>query len=157
MPTIRYLAVFSVLIGAVPLIGALTSQYAFGYAPCALCMLQRYPYALVMVLGAIALVRPAWTRGALLLAVPACLASTGLGLFHTGVEQGWWQYESGCTTQTGAAGSLESLREAINASPIVACDQAMLEVLGLSMASWNVLYGLGSALLLLYMRRRKTL
>lgn len=82
------------------------------------------------------------------------MASAGLGLFHTGVEQGWWQFESGCTTQLGTADSLDSLRDAINASPIVACDQAMLEVFGLSMASWNIFYGLGSALLLIYMRRK---
>ncbi len=150
-------ALFIVLIGLVPLAGALISQYAFGYAPCKLCLLQRYPYALVMALGVIAFIKPNHLNTALMLTVLACLVSAGLGVFHTGVEQGWWQYESGCTTKAGAAGSLESLREAINASPIVACDQAMLEVGGLSMASWNSVYALGMAWALLYMRRRNVI
>lgn len=147
-------ALFIVLIGLVPLAGALISQYAFGYAPCKLCLLQRYPYALVVIFGVIALLKPAHLHAVLMLTVLACLVSAGLGVFHTGVEQGWWQYESGCTTQLGAADSLESLRDAINASPIVACDQAMFEVGGLSMASWNSVYGLGIAWALLRMRRR---
>jgi disulfide bond formation protein DsbB len=140
-------------IGFWPLLGALVAQYGFAYAPCELCLFQRYPYAAMFLLAGFALYKPERSRIMLDIAGGLCLISAAIGLFHTGVESGWWVYESGCIPEIGQAGSLDTLRDSIAKAPIVACDQAMLYLFGLSMAAWNVAYGLLGALSFMWVRR----
>ena len=123
------------------LAGAFAFQYIGGLAPCHLCLLQRYPHAAAVVIGALALLLPRLTllpmAGAL-----AALTTAGLGAYHSGVERQWWEGPSTCTS--GAIGGLSAkdLLAQIQAAPVVQCDQVAWEMLGLSMASWNMLAAL---------------
>ena len=49
----KIIAMASILIlgGVIPLAGALVSQYGFGFHPCHFCLLQRYPYLVVIAAG----------------------------------------------------------------------------------------------------------
>ena len=74
------------------------------------------------------------------------LASTGIGVYHTGVERGWWPGPEACGGVGDITGlSAEALLEQILATPVVRCDEVAWEMLGLSMASWNALASLGLA------------
>lgn len=151
---------------AAVLLGALGFQYIGGLPPCELCLYQRVPYAVVVLLGVVGVIMSKGRSKAgivivLWLMVPAILASAGLGLFHWGVEQGWWIFESGCTVGSSPAGdgqelTVEDLRAAIMAAPVVRCDEALWSFLGLSMAGWNMLIsivaGIGLIRLLLWRR-----
>jgi disulfide bond formation protein DsbB len=68
------------------------------------------------------------------------LATATLGLIHTGIELKLLTYTGGCVAQAAADGSLEALRASILAAPQVACDEATAMFMGLSMATWNVLW-----------------
>ncbi|MCA3269147.1 MAG: disulfide bond formation protein B [Thalassospira sp.] len=115
--------------------GALVSQYGFGYAPCTLCLWQRVPYAAVT---ALALAGLKWPRCFWLYALALVYAATAaLAFFHSGVEYGWWRFESSCTSTGAAAQTLAELEAALNAAPLVRCDQPPFVVLGLSMAGWH--------------------
>lgn len=141
----KIVAMASILIlgGVIPLAGALISQYGFGARPCHFCLLQRYPYLVVIAAGVLSLLV---RRGALLwrvlvaLSIYALIATSILGMVHTGIENKWLHYSGGCVSQAPAGDSLEALKASILAAPIVACDEASVVVLGLSMASWNVLW-----------------
>lgn len=141
----KIVAMASILIlgGVLPLAGALISQYGYGFRPCHFCLLQRYPYLVVIVAGVLSLMLPrggqAW-RIVVALGVYALLVTAILGAIHTGIEQKWLAYTGGCVAQAPADGSLEALRTAIAGAPLVSCDEAALVVLNLSMASWNVLW-----------------
>lgn len=140
---IESMASIFILGGVIPLAGALVSQFGFGYHPCHFCLLQRYPYILVIVMGVLSLLV---TRGGLkwrfLVAVGilGLLATATLGFIHTGIELKLLTYVGGCVAQNAADGSLEALRASILAAPQVACDEALVMFLGLSMATWNVLW-----------------
>jgi disulfide bond formation protein DsbB len=140
-----------ILGGVIPLAGALLSQYGFGLHPCHFCLLQRYPYLVVIAAGALSLLV---TRGGLIwrmlvaLAIYALLVTAMLGAIHTGIENQWLAYTGGCVAQAPADGSLEALRAAIMNAPLVACDQPAVMFLGLSMATWNVLWALFVILLI---------
>jgi len=141
----KIVAMASILIlgGVIPLAGALLSQYGFGFHPCHFCLLQRYPYVLVIAVGVLSLlVRRGGLPWRFLVALGICalLATATLGLIHTGIEMKWITYTGGCIAQTAADGSLEALRAAITNAPLVACDQATAVFVGLSMATWNVLW-----------------
>ena len=121
------------------LAGAFLFQ-ALGYAPCKMCVWQRYPHAAAAGIGLLALLFP---MGWLLLAGAAAAATTSaIGFFHAGVEQGWWDGPSTCSG--GGIGNLspDALLDQIMAAPLVRCDEVPWEFLTLSMASWNMLSSL---------------
>ena len=124
---------------AVLLAGAFTFQ-AFGYAPCHLCLLQRWPHAAAILIGGIALAL-GW-RQLPWLGAAAVLTTAGLGLYHTGVERQWWQGPTTCTSGSVQGVDPKDLLNQILAAPIVKCDVAAWELLGISMASWNMLASL---------------
>lgn len=154
----KIVAMASILIlgGVIPLAGALVAQYGLGFRPCHFCLLQRYPYVLVIAMGALSLLLRRGGMGwRLCVAFALCglLATATLGLLHTGIETKFLAYHGGCVAAAPTDGSLEALRAAIAQAPLVACDEATAVFLGLSMATWNVLWaGLVVVLTLLQYR-----
>lgn len=127
------------------LAGAFAFQHLGGMAPCPMCLWQRWPHAAAIVIGALALALPG--RALPLLGALAALVTAGIGLFHTGVERGWWQGPSTCTSGPTGGLSPQELLDQIMAAPLVRCDEVPWELFGLSMASWNALVSLGLVLL----------
>ena len=125
---------------AVLLLAAFAFQHLGGMAPCSLCLWQRWPHAAAVGLGALALV----LSGPLLplLGAVAALATAGIGVYHTGVERGWWPGPASCSGGDVGALSADELFAQIMAAPIVRCDEVAWEMLGLSMASWNAVAAL---------------
>jgi len=127
------------------LLGALWFQYFGGLPPCDLCIWQRWPHLAAVLLGGAALALPG--RLLPLLGGLAALTTSSVGLYHTGVERGWWEGPSTCTSGAVSGLTPEQLMEQIMAAPLVRCDEVAWELLGLSMASWNALAALALALL----------
>ena len=122
------------------MLGALGFQYLGELPPCKLCYWQRYPHVAAIVIGLIALARPErlWPAlGAL-----AALATAGVGLFHTGVERGWWEGPTTCSSQPIGGLSTDQLMDQIMNAPLIRCDEVAWSLAGLSMASWNALISL---------------
>lgn len=114
---------------------------SLGYAPCPMCLWQRYPHVVAIVIGLIAFILPG--RILPLLGAAAALTTAGIGVFHTGVERGWWEGPSTCSSQPIGDLSPEELLDQIMNAPLVRCDEVAWQLLGLSMASWNALFSLG--------------
>ncbi|WP_299294238.1 disulfide bond formation protein B [uncultured Tateyamaria sp.] len=134
------------------LLGAFAFQHLGGLAPCKMCIWQRYPHVIAIAIGALALFVPA--PALLALGALAALATAGVGGYHVGVEQGWWEGPSTCTS--GPVGSLDAdaLFDQIMTAPLVRCDDIAWEFAGLSMAGWNMVLSLGLALLWVQALRR---
>lgn len=139
------LTLLAALGSAALLAGALSFQYIGGLAPCHLCYLQRYPHAAVLGLAVLVLILRA--RVLCFLAALAAAASGVVGVYHTGVERGWWEGPSTCTSGSVSGLSTDQLMDQILNAPIVQCDQVAWEFLNLSMASWNAIFSFGLALL----------
>jgi disulfide bond formation protein DsbB len=139
------------------LLGALGFQYLGGLAPCEMCFWQRYAHLGVLAVAGLALVTGSRPLG--WLAVVAMLGSAGLGLFHAGVEQDWWEGVTACTAPVSAGMSTEAMLDSLMNAPLVRCDEIPWSLLGVSMAGWNALVSAGAALcgafLLLFMRERR--
>ena len=136
--------------GVLPLAGAYGAQILLDLHPCHFCLLERYPYGFVALMGLLLLILPRmglrWRIG-VALGVMGLLATALLGMVHAGIEWGLLHYTGGCVAPAAADTSLEALRAAIASAPIVACNEAAIQFLGLSMASWNVLWAFFVALL----------
>ncbi len=127
--------------------GALVAQFVFGLPPCELCWWQRYPHIAAIGLAALALPLKKGSPG-LLLVVLAALAITTSGLigaFHAGVEYGWWE---GLTTCSSSKLGSDPLATIMNA-PLIRCDTAPWALMGISMAGFNFLISVGGAMLIL--------
>ncbi len=80
----------AVISGAI-LLAALGSEWWGGLVPCALCLIERWPWRIAVVLGAAGLLLPRrWARLVLGAAVLVLAANVVAGGVHVGVESHWW-------------------------------------------------------------------
>ena len=129
------------------LLGAFGFQ-ALGYAPCKLCLWQRWPHAAAIATGGLVLaLGPLFLLG--LLDAASALTTSGIGAYHTGVERGWWPGPTSCS---GSGGGLEGLSgqdllSLQGPTGVVMCDEVAWSFVGISMASWNALISFVLALI----------
>lgn len=116
--------------------GAYVSQYGFGLVPCEMCWWQRYAHFAALALAVVAVLRPATAVFAVLAGVAIAVAG-GIGAFHAGVEYGWWQGLTACSSNAIPAGG--DPLDAIMNAPLVRCDTAPWALFGISLAGWNFL------------------
>lgn len=134
------------------MLGAFGFQYIGGLPPCKLCIWQRYPHVVAIVIGLIALrfsnVTLAWLGAA------AALATAAVGGYHTGVERGWWEGPTTCSSQPIGGLSTDQLLDQIMSAPLIRCDDVAWSLMGLSMASWNMIASLVLAAIWIAAARR---
>lgn len=159
----RTLAALAVTAGMIFTVGsALGFQHIGGYTPCALCLLQRDPYYYAIPVGILAVAASIFklpaqiTRVLLVLIGIAMLIGAGMGVYHAGVEWGFWAGPITCATGapsiTTNAGDLLGNLNAIKAP---SCNEAALRVLGLSFAGWNVIASVALAAVAFFGASRK--
>ncbi|MBL4693045.1 MAG: disulfide bond formation protein B [Magnetovibrio sp.] len=129
-------------VGAGALIMAYIAQFGFGLEPCVLCLYQRIPYALVAILGFIAMKRPQNLNDILVASAVVFAASTALAAYHFGVEQHWWVSATGCTGDVSKTFTTQDLLQSMQRKQPKACDAVDWTLFGLSMAGWNVLFSI---------------
>ncbi|MCD6034947.1 MAG: disulfide bond formation protein [Rickettsiales bacterium] len=131
------------------LIVAFISEYRFGLEPCTLCVYQRIPYAVVVglsLLGLLRILNPRLAPALLVLCLLALAANAGLAFYHMGVEYHWFAGLETCSGDTMPVDDPQALLESLMAADAVRCDIPAFVFLGLSMAAWNMIY---AAILLL--------
>ncbi|MBO9528121.1 MAG: disulfide bond formation protein B [Sphingobium yanoikuyae] len=137
--------------------GAYASQYIGGLHPCEMCWWQRYPHMAAIPLALLAFAAKGDARTSTLFVTLAAVAigiSGGIGLFHAGVEYGWWPGLTTCST-TPSGGSTADILTQIMATPITRCDVAPWSFFGISLAGYNGLLSVGAALAILGLLARK--
>lgn len=153
---IRLFPAFLIFIGVGALGAAYTAQYVFGLEPCILCLYQRVPFAVAIVLGLVGVLRPSWIAPVFALAAVAFAANAGIAIYHTGVEQHWWVSAAGCGGgPTPAAVSTADLLASLQTKAPKPCDAVDWTFLGVSMASWNVLFSGGLAVFSAYVLKAR--
>ncbi len=138
--TARHYMIAAALGSGFLLLGAFAFQHIGGMAPCKLCIWQRYPHAIAVALGAVAFFAPLGIVA--VLGALAALGTAGVGAYHVGVEQGWWEGPSTCSSAPVGSLSTDDLMEQIMSAPLVRCDEIPWEMFGISMAGWNMLASL---------------
>ncbi|SEI59181.1 Disulfide bond formation protein DsbB [Sphingobium sp. AP50] len=140
------------------LAGAYAFQYIGGLHPCEMCWWQRYAHfaAIPLALIAYAARDRACISGLFAGFAGIAVGLSGLiGLFHAGVEYGWWEGLTSCSTS--ASGNAAQLLDQIWATPLIRCDVAPWHLFGISMAGYNGLLSsaVALAILALLLKARK--
>lgn len=164
MPTVslRAAALFAALAAAAALGLALASERWGGLVPCALCLVERWPYRVAIVLGLIGSIAPPRVARILLaLLVLALLAAAALAFVHVGVEQAWWPspLPECAAPHLATGGSIAERLAHMPARPAKPCDEPtyLIPFLPISMAAMNLIYATTLAVALatfLFTRRR---
>jgi disulfide bond formation protein DsbB len=123
--------------------GAWFFEIVVGLRPCKLCLEQRLPHYAAIGLAAAGLVlaRSPWLQGLVLLGLAGLMAwSTGLGIYHSGVEWGWFAGPNDCGGAAApTAAGVQDFMKQLQTTRVVACSEAAWRFLGLSLAGWNAL------------------
>jgi len=133
----------ALLLAAAGILIALAFQYIGGYAPCPLCLMERYAYYAGIPLLFVALVlvatdRASWAAFVFFIVALAFLANAGLGIYHAGAEWKFWAGPDTCSSVSQELGGSGGLLKQLETTRVIRCDEAPWTFLGLSFAGWNV-------------------
>lgn len=150
----RSMPLIMAVIAAGALAMALISQYVFGLEPCILCIYQRWPYGIVIVLGLIGFLLSFKNKKAVSVVMGLIgvtfLANSVIAFYHTGVELKWWKsFLEGCAVPK-MEGNMEDILATIQSkTKAVSCEDIQWAdpIFHFSMANWNVLFCLGLAVI----------
>ena len=144
VPSTRTIAWATALAGALAMAVALIAEHWLAFAPCALCLWERWPYRVLISLGLIAAVLPRWpARAVLWVALLVALVEAALAALHLGVEQHLWPSPlAECVAPRFTGGNLADMLKAMPAHPAKPCDSPnyLLPFLPVSMVAMNLLY-----------------
>ena len=138
----RSLALLSLVVALGALGTALGSEYFGGLVPCALCLVERWPYRIAAALAVVTLLLP---RRLLLWLIVLCMAATvAVAFVHVGVEQGWWPSPlPECAAPSFGGGSIAERLARMPTTVAKPCDTPtfLIPALPLSMAGMNLALG----------------
>ncbi len=124
------------------LASAFVIEYAMGYKPCKLCIYERIPYFLSILLIFQILLIKKFEKISLLLLSLVFVVSFVLAFYHFGIEQGFFQESIACTTN-GLSNELtkEQILEKLKQNNI-SCKDVSFKFLGLSLAAINSIFSI---------------
>ena len=157
---IRSPLLVAILAATAPLFARATEWWP-GFAPCALCLWQRWPYWAAAALALVAAALPGTGRTWLLRAAALAVLSSGaVAVLHVGVEQGWWPspLPSCQAPLADAAASVDDLMRSLSPTANKPCDQAtyLIQQVPLSLAAMNLIYAVLLAGWTLWVSRRRS-
>ena len=130
------------LFSFIALISAFFIEYILGHQPCNLCLIERIPYGLsIMIIMAIFLIRKN-QKFLVMLLILTFVFSFAISFYHFGIEQGFFQESSVC--------GVKSLSESITKEDLlkqlsektISCKDVTFRIFGLSLTSINIVINL---------------
>ncbi len=130
------------LFSFVALISAYFIEYVLGHQPCNLCLIERIPYGLSIVLIITILVLKKNQKFLVLLLILTFIFSLAISFYHYGIEQGFFQESSVCGVRFFNENiTKEDLLRQLNEKTI-SCKDVTFRIFGLSLTSINIVISL---------------
>ena len=130
------------LISVIALVSAFFIEYVLGHQPCNLCILERIPYLLAIIIILLNFKFSHYEKFFILLLSIIFLAGTIISLYHLGIEQGFVQESLVCDLKSGS--NLLSKEEILKQlqEKNVSCKDVTFKIFGLSLTNYNFLISL---------------
>mgnify|MGYP005695921435 FL=1 len=130
------------LISIVALASAFFIEYKLGHQPCNLCILERIPYLLAIILILLNYKFNHLEKYFLILLAIVFFIATILSLYHLGIEQGFIQESMVCDLKSGSnLLSKEDILKQLQEKN-VSCKDVTFKIFGLSLTTYNILISL---------------
>ena len=117
-------------------------EYGLGHEPCKLCLYQRIPYFIsIILIGGIFFIKK-YEKTILILLFFTFIVSGILAFYHFGIEQGFFKESLSCATES-ASGTLtkEEILQQLKESNI-SCKDVSFKILGFSLAAINTIFSI---------------
>tara|TARA_B100001113_G_C20947801_1_gene551747 strand:+ start:362 stop:850 length:489 start_codon:yes stop_codon:yes gene_type:complete len=143
-----YLALI-LIISLISIISAYFIEYILGHQPCNLCLIERIPYGLSIILLVTYFVFRKNEKFIILLLILVFIFSFSISVYHFGIEQGYLEESSICGLKNAAdVTSKEELLRILNEKTI-SCKDVTFKIFGLSLTSINMIISLTITILLI--------
>ena len=133
---------FIFLVSIIALVSAFFIEYILGHQPCNLCILERIPYSLAIIVVLLNYKFIQFEKFFILFLTIIFLFGTLLSLYHLGIEQGLIQESLVCDLKSGS--NLLSKEEILKQlqEKSISCKDVTFKIFGLSLTSYNILISL---------------
>ncbi|MDC3062544.1 disulfide bond formation protein B [Candidatus Pelagibacter sp.] len=130
------------LVSIVALSSAFFIEYLLGHQPCNLCILERIPYLMAIIIIVLNYKFIYLEKYFILMLILVFLAGTILSLYHLGIEQGFIEESLVCDLKKGSdLISKEDILKQLQEKSI-SCKDVTFKIMGLSLTSYNILISL---------------
>ena len=134
--------ILTFLISLFALISAYFIEYILGHQPCNLCLIERIPYMIALIIITINYKFNHLEKYLILLLVIVFLASTLMSLYHLGIEQGFIKESLVCDLKNSSKIlSKEEILQQLQ-QKIVSCKDVTFKILGFSLTTLNIIISL---------------
>jgi disulfide bond formation protein DsbB len=121
---------------------ALFIEYILEVKPCALCIYQRYPYYLILLLSALFFLKNNWKYSLMILMTLTSIVGFFLAGYHVGIEYGVIDELSNCKTEISKNISKDMLLKELQSKLAPSCKVVEFKLFGMSLASINMIMSL---------------
>ena len=126
------------LFSSIALISAYFIEHVLGHQPCNLCLIERIPYGLSIILISIMFIIKKNENFFILLLILTFVFSLSISLYHFGIEQGFFQESTVCGVKNFSENlSKEELLKKLSERTI-SCKDVTFRIFGLSLTAINV-------------------
>ena len=134
---------FSILVFiSLVLVSAFIIEHQLGHVPCKLCLYERVPYFLSMLLIIKIIFINKYEKIILLVLFLVFMSGAALAFYHFGIEQGFFSESLACTTgDLSKTLSKEELLKLLKQHSL-SCKDVSFRILGLSLAAINTIFSL---------------
>ena len=130
------------LVSLISIISAYFIEYVLGHQPCSLCLIERIPYGLAVVLIVINHILIKNNRFTILLLILVFSFSLIISFYHFGIEQGIFEESTVCDLkETSNIVSKEELLKQLQVKN-VSCKDVTFRIFGFSLTSLNIIISL---------------
>jgi len=126
------------IISILALTSAYFIEYFLGYKPCSLCLLERIPYALSIIIILADFKIKFNDKYTLLVLIVIFVVSALLSIYHLGIEQGLIEESFVCSTKDNLNLNKEQLLQELQKMNI-SCKNVAFTIFGLSLTTYNIL------------------
>ena len=136
--TLNLILIFSVFaLGAAYFI-----QHILGHKPCNLCLIERLPYTLAIIIISLCLILKKFEKAIIILLILIFVAATIISFYHFGIEQGFFKESLVCNFDNNINNlSKEDLIKELQ-QQTVSCKDISFRIFSLSLATINTIISL---------------
>ena len=133
--TLNLILLFSIF----AILAAYFIQYILGHQPCNLCLIERVPYIISILIISIFLFNQKFEKITLIILSLTFFIAVLLSFYHFGIEQGFIKESLVCdlNNQNNEL-SKEALLNQLKKMPIISCKDVTFKIFGLSLATFNI-------------------
>ena len=126
------------LLSFIALISAYFIEYFLGHQPCNLCLIERIPYGLSIILISIMFLLKKNEKFITLLLIITFIFSFAISLYHFGIEQSFFEESAVCDVKNFSENvTKEDLLNQLSKKTI-SCKDVTFQIFGLSLTSFNI-------------------